>query len=158
MRTLLNKAQQALKDNDDYFLPESFKKFTVHIFRLFSLNIQLEDLTESFTEILDKISAQDLYINKSSNSEHDKKSTNSEIFSEMEIEYSTLQSDVTYSRNTHPMFLQNTVPTLRKISKKRRERFENPNKPYYLLLPNVMIPIQKLIQILNPDIQSICSA
>ena len=55
LRVMLTKAQQATKNDDSYFQPENFQKFTVHLYRLFSPNIEINDLTESFTEILDKL-------------------------------------------------------------------------------------------------------
>ena len=59
LRVMLTKAQQATKNDDTYFEPENFQKFTVHLYRLFSPNIEINDLTESFTEILDKLADYD---------------------------------------------------------------------------------------------------
>ena len=125
MRVMLTKAQQAIKNNDDYFLPENFQKFTVHLYSLFFPNIEVNDLTESFTEILDKLAAQDV-CTKTPNSEHDM--SNSEVPSEFEIEYSTLQSDITFSRNAHPLFLQNSEPTLPNFLQKNKGKSEKSAK------------------------------
>ena len=119
MRVMLTKAQQAIKNNDDYFLPENFQKFTVHLYRLFFPNIEVIDLTESFTEILDKLAAQDDYT-KTPHSEHS--TTNSEIPSEFEIEYTTLDSDITLSRNAHPLFMKNSEPILPKSLQNEKKK------------------------------------
>ena len=103
----------------DYFLPENFQKFTVHLYRLFSPNIEFNDLTESFTEILDKLAAQGDYT-KTSHSEHS--TTNSEIPSEFEIESTTLDSDITLSRNAHPLFMKNSERILPKSLQNEKKK------------------------------------
>ena len=128
---MLTKAQQATKNNDDYFLPENFQKFTVHLYRFFPLILKLMILIESFTEILDKLAGHD-DCTKTLHSEHS--TTNSEIPSEFEIEYTTLESDLTLSRNAHPLFMKNSEPILPKPlqnGKRKNGKTEKPNKSYY---------------------------
>ena len=59
--------------------------------------------------------------------------SNSEVPSEFEIEYSTLQSDITLSRNAHSLFLQNSEPTLPNFLQKNKRKSEKPakRKNYY---------------------------
>ena len=118
LRVMLTKAQQATKNDDTYFVPENFQKFTVHLYRLFSPNIEGNDLTESLTEILDKLAGHDDC--QKIHSEHS--TTNSEIPSEFEIEYSTLESDLTLNRNAHLLFMKPSEPILPKASIKWKKK------------------------------------
>ena len=143
LRVMLTKAQQATTNNEDYFLPETFQKFTVHLYRLFSPNIEVNDLAESFTEIIDKLAGHD-DCTKTLHSEHS--TTNSEIPSEFEIEYTPLESDLTLSRNAHPLFMKNSEPILPKPlqnEKRKNGKTEKTNKCYYST-------IKKLDQYSNP--------
>ena len=101
------------------------------MYRLFSPNIEVNDLTESFTEILDKLAGHD-DCTKTLHSEHS--TTNSEIPSEFEIEYTTLESDLTLSRNAHPLFMKPSEPILPKPlqneKKKKMKKLKN-HKSYY---------------------------
>ena len=116
MRVMLNKAQPLIKNDKYYFTPANFQKFNVHMIKFFYPNVQHEDHTKFFTEILDNIEIQGSSISQT-NSEHDQKS-NSEALSEMEIEYSALQSDTTYSRNSSTLFLKTSCRTCPNIMNK----------------------------------------
>ena len=128
LRVMLTKAQQATKNDDTYFEPENFQKFTVHLYRLFSPNIEINDLTESFTEILDKLVDYD----DSQKIQPEHSTANSEIPSEFEVEYSTLESDRTLNRNAHPLFMKpsESILTKPKSNEKRTEKAEKPKSHY----------------------------